>query len=307
MSTYKTKPRYDIDKISAVKTLPDPERPFTFAELMVDGKTLRYCMSTPHSRWRVNTLFLKEPTTIEWLHSFQPNDVFVDIGANVGIYTLYAGIISGARVYAFEPESQNYAELCRSILLNAAHHKISAYCAAVSDKPLEISNLILSDPMKTGSSFNDFAVPSHDYSAASRFTQGCIAVSLDYLIETKAIPVPKHVKIDVDGHETKVFEGMKNALQCPEIRTLLLECDPKTPNCYDIVKQLLAGGWIYNADQIRLSRHGLESKEAAEEAIVQQRFAGNIIFARDASDLKFATKTLERFSAAELEAMRVTE
>ena len=307
MSAYKIKPRYEIDKISSVKTLPDPERPFTFAELNIDGKMLRYCMSTPHSRWRVNTLFLKEPTTIEWLHSFSPNNVFVDIGANVGIYTLYAGMIAGARVYAFEPESQNYGELCRSILLNSAHHKISAYCAAVSDKPVEISSLILSDPMKTGSSFNDFAVPSHDYSATTRFTQGCIAVSLDYLIETKAIPIPTHIKIDVDGHEDKVIEGMKNALQHPVISTLLLECDPKSPNCYGIVKQLLAGGWVYNVDQIRLSRHGLQSRDGAEQALEQSSFAGNIIFARDANDLSFATKTLERFSASELVAMKVTE
>lgn len=305
MSTYKTKPRYDIEKISSVKTLPDPERPFTFAEIAIDGKILRYCMSTPHSRWRVNTLFLKEPTTIEWLHSFQPNDVFVDIGANVGIYTLYAGMIAGARVYAFEPESQNYAEMCRSILLNSAHQKISAYCAAVSDKPLEISSLILSDPMKTGSSFNDFSVPSHDYSAAARFTQGCIAISLDHLIETKAVPMPKHVKIDVDGHETKVVAGMKNTLQSPELRTVLLECDPKSPSCYDIVKHFQASGWLYNVDQARLSRHGIQAADEVVQAIEQAKFAGNIIFARDKRDVEFGTKTLERFSAAELAMMKV--
>lgn len=305
MSAYKTKPRYVIEQISAVKTLPDPERPFTFAELTIDGKTLRYCMSSPHSRWRVNTLFLKEPTTIEWLHSFAANDVFVDIGANVGIYTMYAGMIAGARVYAFEPESQNYAELCRSILLNAAHNKITAFCAAMSDKPLEISNLILSDPMKTGSSFNDFSVPSHDYSAASRFTQGCIALSLDHLVETKAVPLPKHVKIDVDGHENKVVAGMKNVLQSLELRTLLLECDPKTPSCYHIVKHFIKSGWVYNVDQVRLSRNGLMDADAAVQAIEQNNFAGNIIFARDKADVAFGTKTLERFSAADLEAMKV--
>lgn len=305
MSAYKTKPRYVMEQISAVKTLPDPERPFTFAELQIDGKLLRYCMSTPHSRWRVNTLFLKEPTTIEWLHSFKADDVFIDIGANVGIYTLYAGVIAGARVFAFEPESQNYAELCRSILLNAAHHKITAFCAAVSDKPLEISNLILSDPMKTGSSFNDFSVPSHEYEAASRFTQGCIAVSLDHLVETKAVPMPKHVKIDVDGHENKVVAGMKNVLQSPELRTVLLECDPKTPSCYHIVKHFIASGWVYNIDQVRLSRHGLASREAAQQAIEQSNFAGNIILARDAADVAFASRTLERFSASDLEAMKV--
>lgn len=305
MTNYKTKPRYVIDAISSVKTLPDPERPFTFAELTIEGKILRYCMSTPHSRWRVNTLFLKEPTTIEWLHSFRSDDVFVDIGANVGIYTMYAAMIAGARVFAFEPESQNYGEMCRSILLNSAHHKISAYCAAISDKSIEISNLILSDPMKTGSSFNDFATPSHDYVAANRFTQGCIALSLDHLVETEALPVPAHIKIDVDGHEAKVIAGMKHLLKHRDIRTLLLECDPNSPSCYDGVAYLLNDGWLYNPDQIRLSRNGLQDGDAAMQAIKEKRFAGNIIFARDVCDLAFASRALERFSAADLEAMRV--
>ena len=45
------------------------------------------------SRWRVQTLFTKEADTIDWINNFDDNCVFWDIGANIGIYSLYAAKI----------------------------------------------------------------------------------------------------------------------------------------------------------------------------------------------------------------------
>ncbi|MBI3419245.1 MAG: FkbM family methyltransferase [Proteobacteria bacterium] len=305
MPTPRVKPLYEIEKISAVKKLTDPDRDYVFAELNLDGKTLRYCMSSPTSQWRVSTLFTKEPGTLDWLHSFRPDDVYVDIGANVGMYALYAGVIMGTRVYAFEPESQNYAELCRSIFLNAAHEHITAFCAALGDKPIELSRLLLNS-MGTGGSFHDFGTPSRNYAVTQRFAQGSVGFSLDTLVEMGALPPPDHIKIDVDGHETKVIAGMQNILRSGKLRTLLLECDPKLPGTHGVIQQFLGQGWVYNPDQVRLSSHGLRPAEAVVEEIRQGAYAGNIIFSKRVGELAFATRALQRFSESDLEQMRLS-
>lgn len=238
-------------------------------------------------------MFTKEPGTLEWLQSFQPGAVFADIGANIGLYSIYAGVIARARVFAFEPESQNYAELNRSIFLNAGQSKITAYCMALGDKPVEVSQLLLNS-MTTGGSFHDFATPSRDYAPDQRLAQGCVAFSLDYLVASNAIPFPDHVKIDVDGHEHKVLKGMQQILASGRLRTLLLECDGTLPHTHGFIRRLLEQGWVYHPDQVRLSAKGLKPAEMVENEIKIGTYSGNIIFARNGDDLAFAPAMLAR-------------
>ena len=91
--------------------------------------------ATPNTMcaWRVSSFFTKEPETIEWMGEFAPDDILVDVGANVGMYTIWAAKVRGARVYAFEPESQNYALLNRNIVYNKLSDKVVAFCVALSD------------------------------------------------------------------------------------------------------------------------------------------------------------------------------
>ena len=304
-TTWRTKPRFDIGKVASLRRLKDPRRPLEFAELNLDGTLVRYCTSSPGSLWRVRTLFTKEPGTIDWIEAFEPNDIFLDVGANVGMYSIYAGVMARAMVYAIEPESQNYAELCRSIFLNSAHERILAYCMALGDKPVEISRLLLSD-LATGLSFHDFGEPSREYAAAERFVQGAVAFSLDHLIAIGALPVPDHIKIDVDGHEHRVIDGMRGQLQQRGVRTVLLECDPALPHTHDIVRWMLSRGWHVNPDQLRLSRAGLRPAEPVLAELSAGTYVGNVIFGREADALAFATRALGRFTPAELESMRLT-
>ena len=68
-------------------------------------------------RWRALTFYTEEPETIKWLDGMKKDDLFWDIGANVGLYSIYAAKSSGCRVLAVEPEAQNYALLLENILL----------------------------------------------------------------------------------------------------------------------------------------------------------------------------------------------
>lgn len=53
---------------------------------------VEYIFSCPNdvTRWKAETYFTKEPETIEWIDTFNEGDIFFDIGANIGLYSIYA-------------------------------------------------------------------------------------------------------------------------------------------------------------------------------------------------------------------------
>src|SRR5689334_19678778 len=78
---------------------------------------LKFFAPTKALAWRAETLLSKEPETIRWIDSFSPGSVFWDIGANIGTFSLYAGLGHDISVVAFEPAAANYYVLSRNIQL----------------------------------------------------------------------------------------------------------------------------------------------------------------------------------------------
>src|SRR5678815_342265 len=77
-------------QIGKIRTFPFESDFFnvTCHEIVVEGRPIRYVDSTPLSYGRLTSLFDKEPTTIPWLETFKPDETLVDIGANMGMYTV---------------------------------------------------------------------------------------------------------------------------------------------------------------------------------------------------------------------------
>ena len=72
-------------------------------------------------------LFIKEPGACGWIkNGVKPGDVFYDIGANIGVYTIFAAQCIGAngKVYAFEPHSANFTRLLDNIRINQLGHVV---------------------------------------------------------------------------------------------------------------------------------------------------------------------------------------
>ena len=64
---------------------------FPIARCKVDGLSIAIRISTPNEHHRADTYATKEPETIEWLRdNLRDGDVFYDVGANIGLYSLYA-------------------------------------------------------------------------------------------------------------------------------------------------------------------------------------------------------------------------
>ena len=73
---------------------------------------------------------------LDWMdENLQEGDVFFDIGANVGIYSIYAAKRSPkAMVYAFEPEYSNLHQLKLNIINNKLYNTVKPFALAISDQ-----------------------------------------------------------------------------------------------------------------------------------------------------------------------------
>jgi hypothetical protein len=74
--------------------------------------------------WRAENLLTREPETIEWIDGFEEDSVLWDIGANIGIFSLYANLRHGISVLAFEPAAPNYYVLNKNIEINRVAGKV---------------------------------------------------------------------------------------------------------------------------------------------------------------------------------------
>jgi FkbM family methyltransferase len=259
-----------------------------FAAVRHACTTLRYMTPTPLLRSRVETLLTREPTTPPWLRSFQCGDVFLDIGANVGLYSIYAALVAGARVYCFEPESQNYALLNKNIFLNGLHEQVTAYCLAASDEP-GLSNLYLCT-LAVGFGHHDFGASSWKtdlhrgsvvYRKDQRLKQGALGMTLDALVESGALPVPNHIKIDVDGFEWKVLAGAAHTLSRPEVKSVLVETDFSIAENVDTIRYMAEQGWQFSQHQIRLFENEMLAPGELEARIKLCSGQQNFIYFRD--------------------------
>ena len=188
-----------------------------------DGKKVKYDAGEFKSVRRTLTLFQKEPDTIAWLDSMKDGEVFWDIGANVGVYSIYLAGRCDARIYAFEPVFFNYNVLNRNIELNGFHDRITALCIALtSETRRDVMNIVWT---RVGSSRNQFSATRQgdDREFDHVFKQGVLGFRCDDLIRDWGVPVPDHLKIDVDGLELQVLEGMADLLKGGRVTSLLVE------------------------------------------------------------------------------------
>jgi len=218
--------------------------------LKVDGKPLVYNIPNKTAYWRAQTLMTKEPCTITWLNNIPNNAVLLDIGANVGMYSLYAAAINHAEVYAFEPESQNYSLLNKNIYANHLSERVHAFCAGISDCD-GLDSLYLSN-FELGSSCHSMGeeVGFDLQPRKSPYTQGAVSFSVDSLVEKGLIPVPDFIKIDVDGFEHKVISGAIKTLFNPKVQSVIIELNPHLSEHLDVVEQLKKLGFEFDQAQV---------------------------------------------------------
>lgn len=207
--------------------------------IALEKTTLLFHRVNPLTAYRIASFFEKEPETIEWMDSFAENAIFWDIGANIGLYSLYAAKMRQATVYAFEPSIFNLELLTRNIAANEAQEKISIIPLCLSDtNTIDAFNLSTTEWGGAGAAFASDH-DQHGNALRKKFTYRMPGMSADSFRALYALPAPNYVKIDVDGIEHLILAGMAETLRAPELRSLLVETSFDFPEQAETIEKIL--------------------------------------------------------------------
>ncbi len=174
--------------------------------------------------WRAKSFATKEPETLEWIEGFEDGSVFWDIGANVGLYSVYAGkLFESLEIYAFEPSVFNLEYLSRNLDLNDLSARVTVISNPLSDGA-RIGEMNFSS-MRRGGAISSFGtLISHDGNELDRvFSYRTLSSSIDEMIEKWGLAIPNNIKIDVDGIEHLILSGATKTLAAPELKSILVE------------------------------------------------------------------------------------
>lgn len=243
-----------------------------FKTLNANGHLIHY--SEQGAGWRYDTLLEKEPETIEWIDTFRAGETLWDIGANVGIYSIYAGV-KGVRTFAFEPHFANYHQLCITVAVNGLQDLVTPLCLAFAEaKSVSAMNLA---SLEIGTSMSNFgaALDFRGQPFEPAFRQGMIGYDLDSFVADFGVEIPDHIKIDVDGIELAIVAGALKTLADPKLQSVSIELIDSDRAQVEAVSEIMA----------RAGLHFVHKKQNAAFATPQTRDVLNYLFHRDPAKL----------------------
>lgn len=203
-----------------------------------------FTFRTGHGRlfWRAKTVLTEEPLMISWIKSMMPNDVVLDIGANVGMYS----VLMASRVktvYACELDSLNVAILKENLFLNRLLEKVKIIplaCGANAEMvDVKFRSLSYGDALQLidgGDETQTFG--SHPN--VTGYIAPVLQMSMDELFTKTELQRPNKIKIDVDGNELIVLAGTVELLTGAS--EIYFE-DGMTATCADFISFLQSRGF----------------------------------------------------------------
>ena len=198
-------------------------------KVTVRGHEFQIVIESETSRVRAERMPDHEPDTLDWIETFAPNDVFWDIGSNIGLFSLYAAKARGVQVVAIDPLPHNHSGIVRNLALNKLTAKVTPLCVAISAK-VEIGQLYVPTESDTPGGGNvPFGQNTDNYGreVQQRYALQTIGMSVDDLLTILPVPFPNHIKLDIDGIQQKVIEGALKTLADTRVKSLMLELQPQ--------------------------------------------------------------------------------
>jgi FkbM family methyltransferase len=196
------------------------------------------------------------------LHILCPGDLFADVGANVGSYTILASAAVGANVIAFEPSDEAFLWLSRNIELNRVSDRVEARREAVG---ATVGSVSFTSGLDTVNHID---------------VNGAVSVPITTL-DKVCNRVPALIKIDVEGSEADVIRGASATMSNPAVRAVIMELNDSAAT-----KLLESYGFAcYSYDPFRRQ---LASRDDAR--------SGNGIFVRDIERVRPLLRCAPAFS-----------
>lgn len=215
--------------------LLDPKFEFSF-----DGQKLLFRTGNGRLLWRAKTFLTEEPLMISWILDMQPNDVVMDIGANVGIFTVpIAQRVKG--VYACELDPLNVAILKENTVLNAVHDRVLIIPNACGNQlaavEIKFRDLAYGDALQSISGGDTLESVQGQRPHVTKSLQ----ISLDEVFLNLDLDWPNKIKVDVDGNEETVLNGAKSLLA--NASEIYFE-DSNTDACRTFIEFLNVNGFV---------------------------------------------------------------
>lgn len=138
-----------------------------------------------------------------------PGMVFVDVGANEGLYTLFASkrVGSGGLVFAFEPSTREFERLEQNVLLNELPN-VKRFRVALAERNGEADLAVAGYQHEGQNTLGDFAYEGVELLRKERVSTR----TLDDLVEEEGLPRVDVIKIDAEGAECRVIEGARQVI-----------------------------------------------------------------------------------------------
>lgn len=182
----------------------------------------------------------KEPWTVEFIEQQEPGTWFIDVGANVGAYTLVA-VACGLRVLAIEPDIVSAKKLVDNLQYNDWADRAIVIQCAVAERP----GFDYFSPADLRPGYNDHVYRKHKHELQKRpdifHTRIISTFRLDDLLPLLGGDDPMVLKIDVDGGEEAVLAGAAESLQNGRVRGMMLELHRK--HAEKLLTTLTGFGW----------------------------------------------------------------
>lgn len=211
------------------------------------------------------------------MHLLRPGDLFVDIGANIGSYSLLAAA-AGSEVLAFEPIPTTFEALVRNIRFNDLENKIEARNMGLAS---EASTLEFTAGLDTVNHVVFETGEEEDH----------ISVLVDTLDRCLGERQPSVIKIDVEGFETPVLKGAEKALESDGLLALIVELNGSGAR-YDFDEQTLHDGLLSRG----FATFSYDPAARELVSLSRQRSAsGNTVYARHLDRLTKRLKSAPRY------------
>lgn len=185
---------------------------------------------------------MKEPFTLNWVcQNLKEGETFMDVGANIGEFSLIAKKISGTsgKLISLEPRRKTFRKIRLLLKVNGISSNLFLFRYAASDYN---GTSYLRGNRKLAPSFGKSKVatkPQNNRTLSGYLKYEKInVIKIDDLISMKNLPIPNLIKIDVEGHEIEVLGGMRSLMENMELKGLLIETTiEKGKIAVDILKQ----------------------------------------------------------------------
>ena len=216
----------------------------SYKEIKVKNNSVKFFCPNSLTEWRINTFFTKEPETLAWIDNFEGDNkiTFWDIGANIGIYSIYAALShKNIQIISFEPSTSNLRVLSQNISKNNLSQKINICQFALTNQKNKFLNLNESS-FEEGSALHSFGQTYNHDGSQTKFINkySLYGTNIDFLIENQILDTPDYIKIDVDGIEHLILDGGKKCLASSKIKSISVELNENFKEQYKKSMEILS-------------------------------------------------------------------